>query len=95
MALNGDTVALRLCLERICPPRRDRTVAVDLPQIERAADMVMAPAALVEAAACGVITPAEAAEPGKLIGAHARAIETVDLETRIAKLEGANDGNNQ
>jgi hypothetical protein len=67
MALNGDTVALRLCLERICPPRRDRTVAVNLPKIERAADMVMATAALVEAAACGVITLAEAAEPGKLM----------------------------
>jgi hypothetical protein len=32
---------------------------------------------------------------GKVIDVHARAIETVDLETRIAKLEGANDGNNQ
>jgi hypothetical protein len=66
MALNGDTVALRLCLEGICPPRRDRTVAVDLPKIERAADMVMVTAALVEAATCGVTTPAEAAELGKL-----------------------------
>jgi hypothetical protein len=94
MALNGDTVALRLCLERICPPRRDRPAAVELPKIERAADMVTATAALVDAAACGVITPDEAAELGKLIDVHARAIETVDLETRI-KLEGANDGNNQ
>jgi hypothetical protein len=41
------------------------------------------------------ITPAEAAELGKLIDVHARAIETVDLETHIAKLEGANEGNNQ
>jgi hypothetical protein len=28
MALRGDTVALRLCLERLMPPRRDRPVAV-------------------------------------------------------------------
>jgi len=33
MALGGDTVALRLCLERLMPPRRDRPVAVPLPQI--------------------------------------------------------------
>jgi hypothetical protein len=26
MALDGDTVALRLCLERILPPRRERPV---------------------------------------------------------------------
>jgi hypothetical protein len=87
--------ALRLRFERICPPRRDRPVAVELPKIERAADMVTATAALVEPAACGVITPAEAAELGKLIDVHARAIETIELETRIAKLEGTSDGNNQ
>jgi hypothetical protein len=67
MALASDVTALRLCFERICPPRRDRPVAVELPKIERAADMVTATAALVDAAACGVITPAEAAELGKLI----------------------------
>jgi hypothetical protein len=57
MALAGDVTALRLCFERICPPRRDRPVAVELPKIERPADMVTATAALVEAAACGVVTP--------------------------------------
>jgi hypothetical protein len=54
-------------------------VAVELPKIERMADMVTATAALVDAAACGVMTPAEAAELGKLIGVHARAIETPNL----------------
>jgi hypothetical protein len=86
MALAGDVTALRLCFERICPPGRDRPVAVELPKIERTADTVTATAALVDAAASGVITPAEAVEMGKLIDVHARAIETVDLETRPSSL---------
>jgi hypothetical protein len=79
--------------------------AVELPKIEHTADMVTATAALVDAAACGVITPAEAAELGKLIDVHARAIETHDFEARIAKLhdfeariaklEGANEESKQ
>ena len=33
-ALEGDMAALRLCLERVLPPRRDRPVVFDLPKIE-------------------------------------------------------------
>jgi len=37
-AKDGDSVALRLCLERILPPRKDRPVSFALPKIESAAD---------------------------------------------------------
>ena len=30
MAMSGDTTALRLCLERLAPPRRDRSVSLSL-----------------------------------------------------------------
>jgi hypothetical protein len=42
MALAGDTVALRLCLNRIASPRRDRYVTFNLPPIRTAADAVKA-----------------------------------------------------
>ena len=32
-ALEGDMAALRLCLERLLPPRRDRPVTFELPKI--------------------------------------------------------------
>ena len=35
MALAGDTTALRLCLDRIAPVRRDRPVTFDLPELRR------------------------------------------------------------
>src|SRR3954471_17099679 len=62
LAKTGDTTALRLCLERVCPPRRDRPVAFALPAIENVADLTKASTALLQAVASGELTPAEAAE---------------------------------
>jgi hypothetical protein len=87
MALGGDTVALRLCLDRLCPPRKDRHVTFSLPKIESAADAVKATAALVEAVAAGDLTPSEAAELGKLVEAYIRAIEATELDERLSRLE--------
>lgn len=40
LALEGDTTALRLCLERILPARKEAAlIPLDLPQVEGAADL--------------------------------------------------------
>src|SRR3712207_9112028 len=49
LALDGDTVALRLCLERIAPARKERPSPFTLPELKSAADAVTASAALVQA----------------------------------------------
>ena len=87
MALAGDTTALRLCLERIMPARKDRPVTFALPKLEIAADAVKATAALVEAVARGDITPAEAAELSKLVEGFTRAVEVHDIQVRLERLE--------
>lgn len=89
MALGGDGPALRLCLERIAPARKDRPVTFALPPIDGVADAAQASAALLAAVASGDLTPSEAAELGKLIEAHVRVIEAVELEARLRKLEAA------
>src|SRR5207253_1263573 len=38
-ALNGDGLALRLCLERIIPVRKDRLVYVELPTLKTTNDL--------------------------------------------------------
>src|SRR5579872_4703899 len=38
LALEGDTAALRLCLDRIVAPRRERAVSFAMPAIRDAAD---------------------------------------------------------
>jgi hypothetical protein len=87
MALAGDTTALRICLDRILPPRRERVVNFALPPIAKAADIVAATAALARAVADGELTPGESAALSTLLGNAARAIEVSDLEERLAQLE--------
>ena len=87
MAKAGDTVALRLCLERIAPPRKERAVRFDLPPIETAADAVRASAALVAAVAAGELTTSQAAELGKLVESFVKAIEATDIVERLERLE--------
>ena len=89
MALDGDGPAMRLCLDRLCPPRKDRTISFTLPEIETAADLTKATRALMQGVADGEITPAEAAELSKLVEAHVKAVEVRDVATRLAALEQA------
>jgi len=77
-----------MCLDRLVPPRKDRPVAFALPPIETTADVSKATAALLNAVAAGDLTPSEAAELGKLVAAHVQAIQAVELEARITRLEG-------
>jgi len=88
MAKNGDMQALRLCMDRLAPPRKDRSVTFELPAIDTLADLPNATRALMDAVATGELTPAEAAEMGKLVDAHVRAIEVTDFAKRLEALEG-------
>jgi Family of unknown function (DUF5681) len=88
-ATEGDTTALRLCLERLLPPKRDRPVTFDLPKIETAADAVKASSSVLAACAAGDLSPGDAAEIMKLISSHTRVLETNELEARLAALEKA------
>jgi hypothetical protein len=92
MALAGDTTALRLCLERIMPARKDRPVTFALPKLETPADAVTATAALVDAVASGDITPGEAAELSKLVEGFIRAVEVHDVQVRLERLEAHQEG---
>jgi hypothetical protein len=87
MALGGDAAAMRLAMERLCPPRRERPVNIAMPKISVAADLIAAAAALTDAVAEGEVTPGEAASLSMLVGNTAKAIETFELAERLAKLE--------
>jgi hypothetical protein len=74
LALAGDTTALRLCMERLVPPRKDRLIEFVLPPVTSADDAAKAISAVLTAVAEGRITPAEAATVAGLIEACRRAI---------------------
>jgi hypothetical protein len=76
LALGGDVTALRLCIERLVPPRKDRPILLDLPPITSAADAANAVAAVLRAVADGRITPSEAIAVTGLIEALGRVVPT-------------------
>lgn len=86
-ALEGDMVAMRLCLDRIAPPRRDAPISFALPAITSAADTVAASSALLSAVAAGDVTPDEGGRIMALLTAHKSLVEVGDLERRIEALE--------
>jgi hypothetical protein len=90
LAKAGDTMALRLCLERLAPPRKDRPIQVALPALQGPADAIAAVAAVLQAVAAGELTPSEGEAVAKLLEMHRRAVELVDLEDRITRLEQQN-----
>jgi hypothetical protein len=87
MALEGDTTAIRLVMDRIMPPRKDRPVMFALPKLETPADAVKATATLVEAVASGDLTPTEAEDLSRLVDRFVRAVETTDILVRLESLE--------
>ena len=74
MALAGDVAALRLCVERIIPPRKDRAVRLALPRIEKVEDAREAVNVVLAAVAEGEITLAEGGDAIALIESSKRFI---------------------
>lgn len=87
LALEGDGPALRLCMERLCPPRRDRPITFDLPDIETTSDAVAAMGGVLQAVAAGEVTPSEAQAVAAIVETFRRTMETVEFERRISELE--------
>ena len=87
MALAGDGTALRLCLDRIIPPRRERPVCFKMPVLQSPADAVAAMAAIAAAVAQAHLTPGEAAELSNMVGNYVKALEAAEFDERLRALE--------
>jgi hypothetical protein len=86
-ALEGDGMALRLCLERIIPARRGRAVQLAVPPMRGTADLGSTMAAITTAAMQGVITPGEAGDLARVVEIYVRAVEATDFDRRLTQLE--------
>ena len=87
MALEGDTTALRLCIERIAPARKDVPIEFDLPTMNSAHDAARAASAILAEVAAGSITPLEGTTVMGLVEQYRRTLETTEFERRIEALE--------
>ena len=87
LAMAGDTTALRLCMERICPPCKDVPVQFNVPEMRSAADATNVLGAILDAVAAGEMTPLQAGSLAGLVEGYRKTLETAELERRIAVLE--------
>lgn len=88
LALEGDTTALRLCMERIAPAYKPsaKAVTLDMPPPNNLTDTARA---FVTAAANGEIPPDIAAQLVSAVAAVARVEEIETLKQRLETLERA------
>jgi hypothetical protein len=76
LALEGNVLALKICLDRILPARRERDVTLNLPSLRSPSDAGKVTAAILAAVTKGEITISEATELAKLVGAHAASLQS-------------------
>ena len=87
-ALGGDLAAIRLVLERLVPPCKEKVLPqIHLPTVTDAQSLPKLTAAILEAVADGLITPGEGQTLSTLANTHAKNLELAELEQRIAALE--------
>jgi Family of unknown function (DUF5681) len=67
LAKDGDMAAIKLCMDRLAPPRRSAPIACDLPPLADRQDALSALAALVAAVSAGDVTPSEATSIARII----------------------------
>ena len=91
-ALDGDSMALRLCMDRIAPLPKDNTISFTLPHMESANDASKAAGSVLKAVSIGEITPIEGSRVMGLIDSFRRTLELTVIEHRIQALEGYIEG---
>jgi hypothetical protein len=87
MAKVGDDLAMRLCMERMLAPQRERPVPLHLPRIECEADACRASAEVIAALGEGEITPKEAEHLMRAIAGAAVIMQSSEIAARLQRIE--------
>jgi hypothetical protein len=87
LAMKGNIQALKLCIERICPVRRDTPIRVQLPRVKTIEDSVKLTTDLLDKVAAGELTPSQGELLSRMIEKHIKVLQLNDLEARLQQLE--------
>ena len=86
-ALEGDSMALRLRMERIAPAPKDQPVSFSLPKMNNSLEASGAAGSVLTAVSKGQLTPIEATSVMELIDSYRRTLELTEIEERLRALE--------
>lgn len=87
MALEGDSTALRLCIDRIVPKRKHRPLNLSWPRIDTLDDVDQAMTATLGALGNGQLEVEQASALTAILDAKRRSIAAVEIERRLRTLE--------
>ena len=91
-ALTVDTIALKLCMDRIAPSPKDKPICFSLPDMHCARDASEAAGGILRAVGNGDITPIETTRVMGLIDSYRRTLELTEIEHRLSAFENADVG---
>lgn len=86
-ARGGDLSAARLVLERLAPPVRERPIEIELPDTSTFDGIDKAQQVIIDAVGTGQLLPSEGGVLAGLVEGRRQALETFELEKRVAALE--------
>ncbi len=86
-ALEGDTRALGLCMERLVPALREPGVRLKIPRLNQLQDVNLARQRVLQAIASGNITPLEGETISTVLENYGKTIEGQEMNERITQLE--------
>ena len=87
MAIQGDTAAMKLCMDRILPVHREMPVKFGKLPTATAAEVSESTQKVLQAYAAGKLSMGQALAMSDLLEKRRRAIETEGLDERLRKLE--------
>jgi hypothetical protein len=87
MAKGRNIHAIRLCMERLVPPGRDRLVSFDLPPMRSVDDVSLGIRSIISAVSEGKLTPQEGEILSRILAEHANVMYAADVKGRLEKLE--------
>jgi hypothetical protein len=90
-AKQGDMHALRLCLERIIPVRKERSINLELRPVKTIQDVPIQYQDILTAVGNGSITPGEGEALSNIVTSHAQIMDRVELDRRVKELENTLD----
>ena len=88
LALDGDLPALKLCMDRLLPPAKERPLeAFSLPQLNDQRSVLDALDTIANKLSLGELLPAEATSICKVLEQYRKHFETTELAERLETLE--------
>ena len=89
LALAGDVIALRICLDRLIPRIKNETINFLMPELDltKSQSLLVIGSEVLKAVANGNITPEHACNISAVLEAQRKTIETCELADRIGEVE--------